>query len=92
MAVENAQRKARDLSCLLGQTLGPPLLVREEETREWRSREDGDEEQEEEEEDGVKRDGEVDRSATHRRTVAWAWASARVSVTFTFLDKTKKKR
>uniref|UniRef100_A0A8C5AP99 Interleukin-1 receptor-associated kinase 1 binding protein 1 n=1 Tax=Gadus morhua TaxID=8049 RepID=A0A8C5AP99_GADMO len=35
-AVENAQRKASDLSHLLGQTLGPPLLVREEETREWR--------------------------------------------------------
>ncbi|XP_056436588.1 interleukin-1 receptor-associated kinase 1-binding protein 1 homolog [Gadus chalcogrammus] len=86
-AVENAQRKASDLSHLLGQTLGPPLLVREEETREWRSPEDGDEEQEGE--DGVKREGEATCSVTHRRTVAWA--SARVSVTFTFLDKARKK-
>ena len=85
-AVENAQRKASDLSRLLGQTLGPPLLVREEETREWKSREEGDEEQEE---DGVKREGEAARFVTRPQTVAWA--SARVSVTFTFLDKSKKK-
>lgn len=37
LAVENAQRKAAEVSQLLGQALGPPLLVREEETREWRS-------------------------------------------------------
>ncbi|XP_041814949.1 interleukin-1 receptor-associated kinase 1-binding protein 1 homolog isoform X2 [Chelmon rostratus] len=39
-AVENAQQKACEVSQLLGQTLGAPLLVREEETREWRN-EDG---------------------------------------------------
>lgn len=37
LAVENAQRKAAEVSQLLGQALGPPLLVIEEETREWRS-------------------------------------------------------
>ncbi|KAM3873728.1 interleukin-1 receptor-associated kinase 1-binding protein 1 homolog [Diretmus argenteus] len=35
-AVENAQQKASEVSSLLGQSLGPPLLVREEETREQR--------------------------------------------------------
>lgn len=37
LAVENAQRKATEVSQLLSQALGPPLLVKEEETREWRS-------------------------------------------------------
>lgn len=37
LAVENAQRKATEVSQLLGQALGPPLLIKEEETREWRS-------------------------------------------------------
>ncbi|KAM3860912.1 interleukin-1 receptor-associated kinase 1-binding protein 1 homolog [Diretmus argenteus] len=42
-AVENAQQKASEVSSLLGQSLGPPLLVREEETREQRKEEeDGD--------------------------------------------------
>ncbi|KAI5095522.1 interleukin-1 receptor-associated kinase 1-binding protein 1-like [Silurus meridionalis] len=36
-AVENAQLKAREVCNLLGQALGRPLLVREEESREWRS-------------------------------------------------------
>ncbi|CAB1434858.1 unnamed protein product [Pleuronectes platessa] len=35
-AVENAQQKAREISQLLGQMLGNPVLVREDETREWR--------------------------------------------------------
>ncbi|XP_034017960.1 interleukin-1 receptor-associated kinase 1-binding protein 1 homolog [Thalassophryne amazonica] len=41
LAVENAQQKASEVSQLLGQSLGPPLLVREEETKEWRNEEDG---------------------------------------------------
>ncbi|XP_019947306.2 interleukin-1 receptor-associated kinase 1-binding protein 1 homolog [Paralichthys olivaceus] len=40
-AVENAQQKAREISQLLGQSLGPPMLVREDETREWRDEEYG---------------------------------------------------
>uniref|UniRef100_A0A1A8RFX5 Interleukin-1 receptor-associated kinase 1 binding protein 1 n=1 Tax=Nothobranchius rachovii TaxID=451742 RepID=A0A1A8RFX5_9TELE len=35
-AVENAQQKASEISQVLGQSLGPPLLVREKETREWK--------------------------------------------------------
>lgn len=41
-AVENAQQKASDVSRLLEQSLGPPLLIREEETREWRHEEEQD--------------------------------------------------
>uniref|UniRef100_A0A1A7X6J1 Interleukin-1 receptor-associated kinase 1 binding protein 1 n=1 Tax=Iconisemion striatum TaxID=60296 RepID=A0A1A7X6J1_9TELE len=39
-AVENAQQKASKISQLLGQSLGPPLLVREETTREWKVEEE----------------------------------------------------
>ncbi|KAJ8355740.1 hypothetical protein SKAU_G00185340 [Synaphobranchus kaupii] len=35
VAVESARRKAREVCALLGQTLGRPLLVKEEEAREW---------------------------------------------------------
>ncbi|KAL2082424.1 hypothetical protein ACEWY4_022242 [Coilia grayii] len=34
-AVENARLKASEMCCILGQGLGRPLLVREEESREW---------------------------------------------------------
>ncbi|XP_028809181.1 interleukin-1 receptor-associated kinase 1-binding protein 1 homolog [Denticeps clupeoides] len=34
-AVENARLKANEVCCILGQALGRPLLVREEESREW---------------------------------------------------------
>ncbi|KAK3547058.1 hypothetical protein QTP86_009566 [Hemibagrus guttatus] len=36
-AVENARLKAHEVCNLLGQALGRPLVVREEESREWRS-------------------------------------------------------
>uniref|UniRef100_A0A8C6KJW4 Interleukin-1 receptor-associated kinase 1 binding protein 1 n=1 Tax=Nothobranchius furzeri TaxID=105023 RepID=A0A8C6KJW4_NOTFU len=39
-AVENAQQKASKISQVLGQSLGPPLLVREKETREWKVEEE----------------------------------------------------
>ncbi|XP_047415088.1 interleukin-1 receptor-associated kinase 1-binding protein 1 isoform X2 [Sciurus carolinensis] len=35
VAVENAWRKAREVCNLVGQTLGKPLLIKEEETKEW---------------------------------------------------------
>ncbi|XP_048209612.1 interleukin-1 receptor-associated kinase 1-binding protein 1 isoform X2 [Perognathus longimembris pacificus] len=35
VAVENAWRKAQEVCHLVGQTLGKPLLIREEETKEW---------------------------------------------------------
>ncbi|XP_076016311.1 interleukin-1 receptor-associated kinase 1-binding protein 1 homolog [Genypterus blacodes] len=42
-AVDNAQQKASEVSRLLGQSLGAPLLVREEETREWRNEDEEEE-------------------------------------------------
>ncbi|XP_026055732.1 interleukin-1 receptor-associated kinase 1-binding protein 1 homolog [Carassius auratus] len=36
-AVDNARLKASEVCCILGQALGRPLLVREEESREWTS-------------------------------------------------------
>ncbi|KAM3603545.1 uncharacterized protein V6R79_024394 [Siganus canaliculatus] len=45
-AAENAQQKAKETSALFWQTLGPPLLVREEETKDWKTEdEDGDRDQ-----------------------------------------------
>lgn len=35
VAVENAWRKAQEVCDLVGQTLGKPLLIKEEETKEW---------------------------------------------------------
>uniref|UniRef100_A0A8C5L6L8 Interleukin-1 receptor-associated kinase 1-binding protein 1 n=1 Tax=Jaculus jaculus TaxID=51337 RepID=A0A8C5L6L8_JACJA len=35
VAVENAWRKAQEVCSLVGQTLGRPLLIKEEETKEW---------------------------------------------------------
>ncbi|NWI53707.1 IKBP1 protein, partial [Calyptomena viridis] len=34
-AVENTQRKAQEVCRLFGQSLGKPLLIKEEETKEW---------------------------------------------------------
>ncbi|XP_074540777.1 interleukin-1 receptor-associated kinase 1-binding protein 1 homolog [Halichoeres trimaculatus] len=42
-AAENAQQKACEVSQLLGQTLGQPLLVREEEMKEWKNDDDEEE-------------------------------------------------
>lgn len=36
-AVENARLKAHEVCNLLGQAVGRPLFIREEESREWRS-------------------------------------------------------
>ncbi|XP_061602983.1 interleukin-1 receptor-associated kinase 1-binding protein 1 homolog [Cololabis saira] len=83
-AVENAQQKASKLSQLLGQSLGPPMLVREEETQE-RTHE------EEEDEEGGGRDREQDSlplpNFPHKPTVT---ASSQVSVFFSFRDGNRK--
>lgn len=79
-AVENAQQKACEVSQLLGQTLGPPLLVREEETREWRS---------EDEEDGGRGQGAA--PLPHLPCAPTITASACVSVSFSLRDKSRKK-
>lgn len=39
-AVDNARLKASEACCILGQGLGRPLLVREEESREWTNSQD----------------------------------------------------
>uniref|UniRef100_A0A8C4MTQ5 Interleukin-1 receptor-associated kinase 1-binding protein 1 n=1 Tax=Equus asinus TaxID=9793 RepID=A0A8C4MTQ5_EQUAS len=40
VAVENAWRKAQEVCHLVGQTLGKPLLIKEEETKEWEGQTD----------------------------------------------------
>lgn len=79
-AVENAQQKASEVSQLLGQSLGPPLLVREEETREWRN---------EDEEDGDRR--QVAAPVCHLPRIPTIAASSRVYVSFSLRDKSRKK-
>ncbi|XP_049914656.1 interleukin-1 receptor-associated kinase 1-binding protein 1 homolog [Epinephelus moara] len=79
-AVENAQQKAYAVSQLLGQTLGPPLLVREEETREWRN--------EDEEDGGRCQDAS---GLPHLPRTATITASSRVSVSFGLRDRSRKK-
>ncbi|KAK5853227.1 hypothetical protein PBY51_007033 [Eleginops maclovinus] len=76
-AVENAQQKACEVSQLLGQTLGPPLQVREEETREWRG---------EDEEDGGRC-----RDSAPLPHIPHITASSRVSVSFSLRDRSRKK-
>ncbi|XP_070843616.1 interleukin-1 receptor-associated kinase 1-binding protein 1 homolog [Chaetodon trifascialis] len=79
-AVENAQQKACEVSQLLGQTLGSPLLVREEETREWRN---------EDEDDGGRRQGAT--LLPHLPSTPTITASSRVSVSFSLRDRSRKK-
>ncbi|XP_003976197.2 interleukin-1 receptor-associated kinase 1-binding protein 1 homolog [Takifugu rubripes] len=78
-AVENAHQKARDISELLGHTLGPPQLVREEEAKEWRN------EHEEE--------GRSQRVAPlpHHTCMPTVAVSSRVSVSFSLRDSSRKK-
>ncbi|XP_068565316.1 interleukin-1 receptor-associated kinase 1-binding protein 1 homolog [Cebidichthys violaceus] len=80
LTIENAQQKACEVSQLLGQTLGHPLLVREEETRKWRN---------EDEEDG----GRCQNASRlpHPSQIPTITVSSRVSVSFTFRDISKKK-
>ncbi|XP_056150537.1 interleukin-1 receptor-associated kinase 1-binding protein 1 homolog [Lampris incognitus] len=74
-AVANAQQKAYEGSGLLGQILGPPLLIREEETREWRN------------EDTEECHGGAAHSKPFRRPTVNA--ASRVFVSFTLLDGTR---
>jgi len=80
LAVENAQQKASKVSQLLGQNLGSPLLVREEETTERRG-------EEEVEEEGAGREQGV-AHFPHMPTVT---ASSQVSISFSFTDRSRKK-
>lgn len=79
-AVENAQQKASEVSQLLGQSLGPPLLVREDDTREWRN---------EDEEDGGRGKGATPLPLLPR--IPTLTASSRVFVSFSLRDRSRKK-
>ncbi|XP_061610692.1 interleukin-1 receptor-associated kinase 1-binding protein 1 homolog [Phyllopteryx taeniolatus] len=88
LAVENAQQKASRVSQLLGQSLGAPTLVREDETREWRSHEE-----DEEDEGGGGRQGQ-DATSTQAALlprIPCVSASSRVSVYFRMRDGNRKK-
>lgn len=77
-AVENAQQKASRIGQLLGESLGSPLLVREEETKEWRNEEEA--------------TGREHRSTPPLLPhIPTATASSQVSVSFSFRDKSRKK-
>ncbi|XP_029983637.1 interleukin-1 receptor-associated kinase 1-binding protein 1 homolog [Sphaeramia orbicularis] len=79
-AVENAQQKANDASQLLGQTLGPPQLITEEETRESKN---------EDEEDRGR--GQATASISHLPFIPTITAVSRVSVSFSLRDGSRKK-
>ncbi|MEQ2192539.1 hypothetical protein XENOCAPTIV_013215 [Xenoophorus captivus] len=79
-AVENAQQKAIKISQLLGESLGSPLLVREEETKEWRN-----------EEEAAGREHSSTALLPLLPHIPTATASSQVSVSFSFRDKSKKK-
>ncbi|XP_028294998.1 interleukin-1 receptor-associated kinase 1-binding protein 1 homolog [Gouania willdenowi] len=75
-AVDNAQQKASKVTQLLGQSLGSPLLVKEEQTKEWRSAE----------EEGGQEEGGV--RLPHVPVIT---ASSQVSVSFSLRDRSRKK-
>ncbi|XP_029966712.1 interleukin-1 receptor-associated kinase 1-binding protein 1 homolog [Salarias fasciatus] len=77
-AVDNAQQKASRVCQVLGQSLGSPLLVIEQATKEWRS--------EEAEEDGGP--GPAPARLPHLPTIT---ASSQVSVTFSLRGRSRKK-
>ncbi|KAM6992584.1 interleukin-1 receptor-associated kinase 1-binding protein 1 homolog [Tautogolabrus adspersus] len=78
VAVQNAQQKACEVSQLLGQTLGPPILIREEETKEWRN----------EDEEGR---GQSAGSVPHLPCTPTITASSQVFVSFSLRDRGRKK-
>ena len=82
MAVENASRKAQEICDLVGQTLGKPLLIKEEETKDW---------------EGQMDDHQLSRlpgSLTIQQKIKSANipAASKVFITFEIKGKEKKKR
>ncbi|KAL4661023.1 interleukin-1 receptor-associated kinase 1-binding protein 1 [Arapaima gigas] len=75
-AVASAQHKARDVCRLLGQSLGRPLLVVEEESREWSEGDSGE-------------DSGGDTTLQQRLRQATVTVSSRVSVSFQIRPKNK---
>ncbi|XP_057350300.1 interleukin-1 receptor-associated kinase 1-binding protein 1 isoform X5 [Manis pentadactyla] len=82
VAVENAQRKAQEVCNLVGQTLGMPLLIKEEETREWEGQTDD------------HQPSGLSHSLTVHQKVQGATihAASKVFITFEVKGKEKKKR
>ncbi|KPP61890.1 interleukin-1 receptor-associated kinase 1-binding protein 1-like [Scleropages formosus] len=80
-AVASAQHKARDVCRLLGQALGRPLFVREEESREWTGGVG--------ERDGGGEDDGGDASLQQQLTQASVTVFSRVSASFQIQPKNK---
>nr|XP_042137316.1 interleukin-1 receptor-associated kinase 1-binding protein 1 isoform X1 [Peromyscus maniculatus bairdii] len=81
VAVENAWRKAQEVCDLVGQTLGKPLLIKEEETKEWEGQID----------DQLSR---LPGSLTVQQKIksATIHAASKVFITFEVKGKEKKKK
>ncbi|KAM4712594.1 interleukin-1 receptor-associated kinase 1-binding protein 1 homolog [Anableps anableps] len=80
-AVENAQQKASKISQLLGECVGSPLLVREEETKEWRN-----------EDEAAGREHSSTPLLPLLSHMPTTTASSQVFVSFSFRDKSRKKQ
>ncbi|NXA42922.1 IKBP1 protein, partial [Eudromia elegans] len=79
-AVGNTQRKAQEVCRLFGQSLGKPLLIREEETKEWGGHRDG-------------QPSDTSDSLTLQERIqnATVYASCRVSAVFEIKGKENKR-
>ncbi|XP_036174187.1 interleukin-1 receptor-associated kinase 1-binding protein 1 [Myotis myotis] len=82
VAVENAWRKAQEVCNLVGQTLGKPLLIKEEETKEWEGQIDD------------HQSSKLSSSLTVQQKIksATIHAASKVFLTFEVKGKEKKKR
>ncbi|XP_045150259.1 interleukin-1 receptor-associated kinase 1-binding protein 1 [Echinops telfairi] len=82
VAVENARRKAQEVCTLVGQSIGKPLLIKEEETKEWEGQIDD------------HQSSRLSSSLTVQQKIksATIHAASKVFVTFEVKGKEKKKR
>ncbi|XP_004422108.1 PREDICTED: interleukin-1 receptor-associated kinase 1-binding protein 1 [Ceratotherium simum simum] len=82
VAVENAWRKAQEVCNLVGQTLGKPLLIKEEETKEWEGQIDD------------HQPSRLSSSSTVQEKIksATIYATSKVFITFEVKGKEKKKK
>ncbi|XP_069344524.1 interleukin-1 receptor-associated kinase 1-binding protein 1 [Eulemur rufifrons] len=82
VAVENARRKAQEVCNLVGQTLGKPLLIKEEETKEWEGQIDD------------HQSSKLSSSLTVQQKIksATIHAASKVFITFEVKGKEKKKK
>ncbi|XP_007949507.1 interleukin-1 receptor-associated kinase 1-binding protein 1 [Orycteropus afer afer] len=82
VAVENAWRKAQEVCNLVGQTIGKPLLIKEEETKEWEGQIDD------------HQSSRLSSSLTVQQKIksATIHAASKVFITFEVKGKDKKKK